>query len=155
MASTRLSVHLPSENLSTDIQYDQLDEQIELQLSANSITNNGHHQQEFSLPPADGGKDAWLFLVTCFFVEAFVWGFPFSYGIFEEYYSTHEPFAGKSGIPAVGSSALVGYPSFYSIALHSYTDFLRVSCIWVHHSCLCYFNDGRTFGDRVAVWALV
>lgn len=36
-------------------------------------------QQEFSLPPADGGKDAWLFLAASFVVEALVWGkFDFS-----------------------------------------------------------------------------
>jgi hypothetical protein len=29
---------------------------------------------EFSLPQADGGKDAWLFLAACFVVEALVWG---------------------------------------------------------------------------------
>ena len=31
-------------------------------------------RQEFSLPPVDGGKDAWLFLAASFFVEALVWG---------------------------------------------------------------------------------
>lgn len=34
-------------------------------------SSNGH---EFSLPQADGGKDAWLFLAACFIVEALVWG---------------------------------------------------------------------------------
>jgi hypothetical protein len=29
---------------------------------------------EFSLPPVDGGKDAWLFLAACFLIEALVWG---------------------------------------------------------------------------------
>lgn len=29
---------------------------------------------EFSLPPVDGGRDAWLCLLGCFFIEAFVWG---------------------------------------------------------------------------------
>lgn len=29
---------------------------------------------ESSLPPVDGGKDAWLFLTACFVVEALVWG---------------------------------------------------------------------------------
>jgi hypothetical protein len=29
---------------------------------------------EFSLPQADGGRDAWLFLAACFVVEALVWG---------------------------------------------------------------------------------
>ena len=32
------------------------------------------HGQEFSLPEADGGKEAWLFLAGCFMVEAIVWG---------------------------------------------------------------------------------
>lgn len=30
--------------------------------------------QEFSLPRADGGKDAWLFLAAGFVIEALVWG---------------------------------------------------------------------------------
>lgn len=32
----------------------------------------GHH--EFTLPKADGGKDAWMFLAAGFVVEALVWG---------------------------------------------------------------------------------
>jgi hypothetical protein len=28
----------------------------------------------FSLPPTDGGKDAWLFLLAAFALEALVWG---------------------------------------------------------------------------------
>lgn len=35
-------------------------------------------RQEFSLPPVDGGKDAWFFLAACFFVEALTWGMLFS-----------------------------------------------------------------------------
>lgn len=31
-------------------------------------------QREFTLPPADKGKDAWLFLAGCFMVEALIWG---------------------------------------------------------------------------------
>ena len=31
-------------------------------------------QREFTLPPADQGKDAWLFLAGCFMVEALIWG---------------------------------------------------------------------------------
>jgi hypothetical protein len=35
-------------------------------------------------------------------------GFPFSYGIFQDYYTTHDPFKSKpSGIAAIGTSALV------------------------------------------------
>lgn len=32
------------------------------------------NQREFSLPPADGGKDAWLYLAAAFVVEALTWG---------------------------------------------------------------------------------
>ena len=36
-------------------------------------------QQDFqSLPPADAGKDAYLFLAACVGLEALVWGFPFA-----------------------------------------------------------------------------
>lgn len=40
---------------------------------------SGSHEQrrshqEFSLPKADGGKEAWLFLAGCFFIEGLVWG---------------------------------------------------------------------------------
>jgi hypothetical protein len=31
-------------------------------------------QSEFSLPPVDGGKDAWLFLFSAFVLEILVWG---------------------------------------------------------------------------------
>lgn len=34
----------------------------------------GHGRHEFSLPPTDSGKDAWMFLVASFVMEAFVWG---------------------------------------------------------------------------------
>lgn len=35
---------------------------------------HSHGRQEFSLPPTDSGKDAWLFLAACWAVEALVWG---------------------------------------------------------------------------------
>jgi len=101
--------------------------------------NLAPHHHEFSLPPVDRGKDAWLFLAACFVVEALVWGkslcvslrlftclviwekcsrvlesrtltnpgFPFSYGVFQEYYSTHEPFAGSGNIAVIGTCAMV------------------------------------------------
>jgi hypothetical protein len=40
----------------------------------NDSNQDDQHLQEFSLPPVDGGKDAWLCLAGCFFIEALVWG---------------------------------------------------------------------------------
>ncbi|KXJ87399.1 major facilitator superfamily domain-containing protein [Microdochium bolleyi] len=65
-----------------------------------------HSRLEFSLPPADGGKDAWLFLAACWAVEALVWGFGFSFGVFQDYYTTHLPFKGTGNIAVVGTTTL-------------------------------------------------
>ncbi|KAK3302430.1 major facilitator superfamily domain-containing protein [Chaetomium strumarium] len=67
---------------------------------------DGHGHEMQSLPPVDRGKDAWLFLAACFMIEALVWGFGYSFGVFQNYYSTHEPFIGASNIPVVGTCAL-------------------------------------------------
>ncbi|KAL6872158.1 MFS general substrate transporter [Trichoderma novae-zelandiae] len=61
---------------------------------------------EFSLPPVDRGKDAWLFLAACFVLEALVWGFPFSFGVFQDYYRTHEPFSRSSKTAVIGTTAM-------------------------------------------------
>ncbi|KAK3340688.1 major facilitator superfamily domain-containing protein [Neurospora tetraspora] len=64
-------------------------------------------RHEFSqLPPVDGGKDAWLFLAACFVVEALVWGFPYSFGVFQDYYSTHPPFSASSNLAVIGTCAM-------------------------------------------------
>ncbi|KAI1303329.1 major facilitator superfamily domain-containing protein [Xylaria venustula] len=63
-------------------------------------------RQEFSLPPEDGGKDAWLFLSAVFIVDALIWGFPFAFGVFQDYYNTHEPFAGQPNVAVIGTSAM-------------------------------------------------
>lgn len=35
---------------------------------------HGAENEHVSLPKADGGKDAWLFLAGCFCIEALTWG---------------------------------------------------------------------------------
>lgn len=71
------------------------------------LPENENAHPEFSLPPVDGGRDAWLFLAASFMIEGLVWGFSFSFGIFQEYYSTHEPFAGQSNIALTGTCVMV------------------------------------------------
>jgi hypothetical protein len=64
------------------------------------------------LPRADGGKDAWLFLAACFLMEALVWGFPFTFGLFQEFYSTHPPFSSSSSVAVIGTCAMVSHDTF-------------------------------------------
>ncbi|KAF2176513.1 hypothetical protein K469DRAFT_606931 [Zopfia rhizophila CBS 207.26] len=65
---------------------------------------------ESSLPPVDRGKDAWLFLSACWVVELLVFGFGFSFGVFQNFYSTHEPFAGSTNIAVIGGLIYLGSP---------------------------------------------
>jgi hypothetical protein len=82
--------HLPSEHLISDAR-------------AESVT-----PPEVPVPPPDEGLDAWLFLAACFMLEALVWGFPFAYGVFQEYYSHTEEFKDQKNIAVIGTCAMVG-----------------------------------------------
>jgi hypothetical protein len=110
--------------------------------------DNTHNptRHEFSLPPTDSGKDAWLFLAACWAVEALVWGrcspsfllgdkigahlvcyylgFGFSFGVFQDYYSSHLPFKGTGNIAVVGTTTLV------SLCPH-------LNRHWVEHASNC------------------
>jgi hypothetical protein len=89
----------PSNSGRNDSNMEQADER------AQSEGNTGEHSTA-SYPPADRGKDAWLFLASCFMLEALVWGFPSIFGVFQDYYSTHEPFAGSENIAIVGTCSM-------------------------------------------------
>ncbi|KAI9729229.1 MAG: hypothetical protein M1834_007021 [Cirrosporium novae-zelandiae] len=98
----------------------------DLTVDINSILE----REQMTLPRADGGKDAWLFLAGCFTIEALVWGFPFSFGIFQDYYTNLPLFASNpSGIAIIGTSAsgimYLGAP-FIFFALQAWPRFRRI-----------------------------
>ncbi|ATY62222.1 Major facilitator superfamily transporter [Cordyceps militaris] len=65
---------------------------------------------EQHLAPVDGGIAAWRVLLAAFMFEGCLWGFPMSYGVFQNYYSTIPEFAGNKYIGVVGTIASgVGY----------------------------------------------
>jgi hypothetical protein len=70
------------------------------------------------LPRADGGKDAWLFLAACFVLEMMIWGFPFTFGVWQDHYSQNPPFRGQSNIPVIGSCMMVSL-LFSLLCLHA------------------------------------
>ncbi|RDW63521.1 MFS general substrate transporter-44 [Coleophoma cylindrospora] len=57
------------------------------------------------LKPTDGGLAAWRLLVAAFIFEALLWGFPISYGVFQDYYSSLPQFAGDSRVALIGTIA--------------------------------------------------
>ncbi|KAI8236517.1 hypothetical protein K4K55_003792 [Colletotrichum sp. SAR 10_96] len=72
-----------------------------------AITNDDTSAQ--SLPPADKGTLAWKFLFGSFIVEAVLWGFPLSYGVFQDYYTKHPSFQQDSNIAVIGTVATSVY----------------------------------------------
>ena len=110
----------------------------EIQPYINEEIANEEHEEQENVPPADGGKGAWLFLAGCFVFEALVWGelspfshsqisltslnegFPFAFGVFESYYSTNPPLAEHaSGIAVIGTSATGCMYFFAPFTLHA------------------------------------
>lgn len=81
-------------------------------LPANTEVESGanealtQQQSHDALPPTDRGYQAWLLLSGCFLINVLIWGFAFSFGVLQEYYTTHAPLSTKPrGIPAIGTTA--------------------------------------------------
>ncbi|KAF2463580.1 MFS general substrate transporter [Lindgomyces ingoldianus] len=100
MNRIELEVQSPSTHAGTS---SRVEADLERESNLGSGTAHGH---EFSLAPVDRGRDAWMFLTAAFMVEVLVWGFPFAYGLFQEFYSSHEPFAGSKNIAVIGTCAM-------------------------------------------------
>jgi hypothetical protein len=72
-------------------------------------------------PPADHGINARLFLASAFVLEAMVWGFAFTYGIFQDYYLEHHLFRKHENSLATVGTAQSGImyigmlPMFYTL----------------------------------------
>ncbi|CZT08033.1 hypothetical protein WAI453_002306 [Rhynchosporium graminicola] len=57
------------------------------------------------LLPVDGGAAAWKVLIAAFVFEALLWGFPISFGVFQDFYSKQPEFEGNLQIALIGTMA--------------------------------------------------
>lgn len=83
------------------------------------LSTNGNNREALSwdtdlhddlpgqLPPVDSGRQAWLFLAASFTMEALIWGWPFSFGLFQEYYTRFPQFSESRNIAVIGTCAMV------------------------------------------------
>ncbi|KAI0373779.1 MFS general substrate transporter [Pilatotrama ljubarskyi] len=109
------------------------------------------------LPPVDRGLKAWTFCVCGFVLEMMIWGFSFSYGIFQDYYTSNPPFNKASGvaIAAVGTVGLAiqyGEAIFLSFIYGRYPDFMRMG-MWL--GLLLYFASLFCSSFATEVWQLI
>lgn len=73
MASSQIELHRFEDTHQTSgVWQDQIRTVSDAEAELDSPNSPALH--EFSLPPVDRGKDAWLFLAACFVIEALVWG---------------------------------------------------------------------------------
>lgn len=71
-----------------------------------------------NLPPMDKGSQAWLFCLSASVLEMIIWGYGFSFGVFQDWYTSHPPFESQSpiAISAIGATAL-GIQYFEGVGL--------------------------------------
>ncbi|TCD69780.1 hypothetical protein EIP91_006316 [Steccherinum ochraceum] len=87
-----------------------------------------------ALPPFDGGWRAWTFVAAGFVLETFIWGFNYSYGVFQNYYTSHPPFEQSSHV-AVASIGPTGLAIMFTEGLllsffHTrYPDYMKYT-LW-------------------------
>lgn len=71
-------------------------------------TENETEHLGLELPPVDRGVKAWSFVAAAFALETIVWGFGFTYGIFQEYFLHQRTFgdASEAALGAIGTISL-------------------------------------------------
>lgn len=113
-------LHSPRHSIASS-DFDRLLSEDEARSEADSDVDN--------YPPVDGGRKAWTFLLSCWMIEAMIWGFPLAFGVFQSYYSDHLLFKDSKNIPTIGTLATgvsyLGMPFTNIIALR-----------WPHHQRL-------------------
>ncbi|MCJ1478846.1 hypothetical protein MMC13_007530 [Lambiella insularis] len=117
------------------------------------LEGQSHHEN--NLPKPDGGKAAWLFLTGCCTIEALVWGFPFAFGIFQDFYSNNAPFAGSANIPAIGTTSMgimyLGLPLVFAM-LQRWPN-IRRACTVIGLLIMCAALAISSFCNTV--WQLI
>ncbi|PIL34071.1 MFS general substrate transporter [Ganoderma sinense ZZ0214-1] len=100
-----------------------------------TVPDDGVIVQE--LAPVDRGVRAWTFCCCSFVLETMIWGFCFSFNVFQNYYTSHPPFNSSSNI----SIAAVG-----TVALGlQYMEIFLISCMYGR------YPDYMAWGMRVGV----
>ena len=97
---------------------------------------------EQHLAPTDGGIAAWRLLMAAFVFETLLWGFPLSFGVFQDHYSRTPEFADNPYIPVVGTVASgLGYlgAPVMMLVIQRFPQY-RQYMIWIGCMCLAFLD---------------
>ncbi|KAI3605272.1 hypothetical protein WG66_013102 [Moniliophthora roreri] len=110
---------------------------------------------ESSLPPVDRGFRAWSFLSAAFFIEAIVWGFPNSFGVFLEAYLQDPSYTSQRNpntiLPLIGplSSGIIYCSGPFINLFISRFPFYRRSIMWLGVACCWTSLFGASYTTRL------
>ena len=99
-----------------------------------------------NLPPMDRGWQAWKFCISASMLETLIWGYGFSFGVFQDWYTSNPPFQSQSpvAVSAIGASAL-GIQYFEGLGLmallQTRPQWMRIimwTCLVVCTLCLLF-----------------
>ncbi|BGP34918.1 hypothetical protein JCM10296v2_006742 [Rhodotorula toruloides] len=94
-----------------------------------------------ALPPVDGGRHAWQFVVAAFMLECFVWGYSFAFATILVYLQTHDPWRqySLSALSAIGTTQLglmYCLPIVGVVIFRRYGDWVR-TILWTSVAVSC------------------
>ncbi|KDQ20060.1 hypothetical protein BOTBODRAFT_51414 [Botryobasidium botryosum FD-172 SS1] len=122
-----------------------------------STLESQNRESAVALPPVDGGMQAWTFVAAAFVLEALVWGFGSSYGIFQDYYTHNPPFntSSETAIAAVGTVGLaIPYIEVIGIlVIYERWPHITKPTMWVALAVSCGSLALSSFATKV--WHLI
>lgn len=93
--------------------------------------------------PADGGPAAWRILIAAIILESLFWGFPLSFGVFQNYYASLPQFANNPNIAMVGTIATgiayLGAPAII-LVMDGFPKYHR-QLVWIGCKFLEHFQN--------------
>ncbi|KAK1140402.1 hypothetical protein N8T08_010346, partial [Aspergillus melleus] len=112
--------------------------------------------QQAPLAPADQGKSAWLMLLSSCIIQLPVWGFSLVFGIFQEYFSSHNTLQGSKGDLAIIGTTSTGV--LYLLSPISFTLLTRYPHLQKHCASvglLLSVGGSLASSFSVTVWHLI
>jgi len=107
---------------------------------------------QYALPPTDQGFYAWIALAGAFLSNALIWGFALSFGILQEYYASHEPFASQGGIAAIGTTSTGAMYLTMPLYLWGFQKWPKARrwSLWISVPAIAASLVGASFSNTVA-----
>ncbi|CEL58414.1 putative transporter ESBP6 OS=Saccharomyces cerevisiae (strain ATCC 204508 / S288c) GN=ESBP6 PE=1 SV=1 [Rhizoctonia solani AG-1 IB] len=120
--------------------------------------NVSHGEKSFDgIPPMDRGFEAWTFVASAFVLETLIWGFGFTYGVFQEYFTREKTFmdASEAALGAIGTLALgLEYVLAMLVILISQQWRYRIPLMmWICLGICCASLVGASFATQV--WQII